>query len=195
MTKFQLHKIRDFVRREVAKSIDPLHDFDHLVRVIDNARLIVSILRVKRDIDIDLLEAACLLHDIHFTRFKPGVLNFFRESRLLKRVVPSLIGQFGLSEADRYLLEEAIYHHTFAFPFRRLNKKYSLYAQILQDADTLETFSRVRFLGLKTLRNKSRFYRFVSLLSGLAAKRFRKNKHRYLNLPEIICYLTEEDQV
>jgi len=140
---------------------------------------------------LNLLQAACLLHDIHYIKYKPSLKNWIKEGKLLRQILPPIIKQFNLNESDRYILSEAVYNHTLSFPFKRLNQKHSLYAQIVQDADTLDFISEIRILDLKKNKNKFRLYRFLSLFSGLA-KYGRKRIKNYLNLPEIINYLTQD---
>lgn len=194
MTKDQLEEIHKFVKKEVKKVTDPQHGIDHLERVRINALRIVKILELEKEIDQYLLQAACYLHDIHYTKYSLTLKNYLKgEYRLLKKVLPEVLKRFDLTEADRYLLKEAVYRHSGSVPFKRLNKKYSLYAQIVQDADTLDFFSKIRLLGLNKNKAKFRFYRFLSFFTGTWWRQ-RKNMHKYLNLPEIIDYLTQEDK-
>lgn len=190
MTTKQLAKIENYVKK-ATKNIDPQHSYPHLLRAKNNAIQIVDLLKLNSKIDLNLLQAACLLHDIHHTKYQPSFLNWIRETKLLQQVLPPILEQFNLNESDRYILSEAVYKHTFSFPFRLLNKKYSLYAQIVQDADTLDFLSEIRVLDLKRNKNKFKFYRFLSLISGLA-KYGRKSIKKRLNIPEIIDYLTQE---
>ncbi|MBU1200444.1 HD domain-containing protein [Patescibacteria group bacterium] len=190
MTTNQLQKIDNFVKKATQK-LDSQHGYGHLIRVKKNALQIVDILKINSKIDPNLLQAACFLHDIHFIKYKPSLKNWLTEGKLLRQVLPSIVKQFNLNESDRYILSEAVYNHTFSFPTKRLNQKYSLYAQIVQDADTLDFLSEIRILDLKKNKNKFKFYRFLSLFSGLA-KYGRKRIKNHLNLPEIIDYLNED---
>lgn len=190
MTTEQLQKINIFVKKATLKS-DSQHGYTHLTRVRNNALQIVDLLKINSKIDPNLLQAACLLHDIHFTKYTPSLKNWLREGKLLRQVLPPIIEQFNLTESDRYILSEAIYQHTLSFPFKRLNQKYSLYSQIVQDADTLDFLSEIRILDLKKNKKKFKLYRFLSLFSGLA-KYARKRTKNYLNIPEIIDYLSKD---
>ena len=189
MTTKQLTKIENYVKKATI-NVDSQHGYPHLLRTKNTATQIVNLLKLNSKIDINLQQAACLLHDIHHIKYKPSFLNWLRESKLLHQVLPPVLEQFNLNESDRYILSEAVYKHTFSFPFRLLNKKYPLYAQIVQDADTLDFLSEIRILDLKKNKNKSRFYRFLSLISGLA-KYGQKNIKTRLNIPEIIDHLIQ----
>lgn len=194
MTNKQLQSIEAFTKKAMDKSMDPQHDFEHVDDVRKNALKMVKILKVGKELDKNLLQAACLLHDILYIEHTFSLLTWARESRYLRQILPDIIDQFGLSESDRYLLSEAVYKHTHAFPFRRLNHKYSLYAQILQDADQIEMISNTRIIDLKKSRNFSKTYKVMSILSGVFKKRISKNKGRYFNVPEIIEYFKESSE-
>lgn len=190
MTKEQFKKIDDYVKK-ATKNVDSQHGYTHLTRAKNNALQIVKLLNISSKIDINLLQAACLLHDIHHIKYKPSILNWIRESRLLHKILPSILEQFNLTESDRYILSEAVYNHTLSFPFRRLNHKYSLYAQIVQDADTLDFISEIRVFDLNKNKNKFKIYRFLSIFSGLA-RYGRKRIKNFLNLPQIVDYITQD---
>ena len=64
---------------------------------------------------------------------------------------------------------------------------------IVQDADFLDFVSERRILGLHENKARSKFYRILTLFTGLFVKRINKNYHKYFNLPEILKYLQEED--
>lgn len=192
MTSTQLVAIRSYAQQTYKKTLDPLHDFSHVERVAKTAMRIVEILQVKKEIDTNLLQAACYLHDIAFISHKQSLMMWFMETKYLKSMLPSILPQFKLSETDRYILSEAVYRHTWAFPFHFLNKKYSLYSQIVQDADMLEMVSNTRILGLNESKKLFRLYRFLTLFSGVFIKRIKRNMSSYLNLPEIWEYLQEE---
>jgi HD superfamily phosphohydrolase YqeK len=192
MTAKQLQAIEKFVKDSMAKSLDVQHGFRHVDQVRKNALRMVKILKLEKEIDENLLEAACLLHDILYIKHKFSFLTWLRESKYLREMLPSILEKFDLSEGDRYLLSEAVYNHTLAFPFRRLNHKYSLYAQILQDADQIEFIDKTRLINLKESKKFSKFYKFISLFSGLFVKRIRKNMNKFINIPEIIEYFKED---
>jgi HD superfamily phosphohydrolase YqeK len=195
MTKAQLIKIDAYVKKAMAESKDPQHDYEHVDKVRKNALTIARIIKVEKELDLNLLQAACLLHDIAYTKHKNGLITFLKETRYLKGMLPGILKQFRLSKIDNYLLSEAVYRHTWSFPFRFLNQKYSIYSQLVQDADFLEFVAKTRLINLKKNRYKSRFYRIVSLFSGLFVKRIRKNMKPYLNLPEFFYeYLNEEEE-
>ena len=192
MTQAQLNEVKKFAKKAYAKTLDPQHDFVHVDRVAKKAIKIVEILKLGREIDVNLLQAACYLHDLAFIKHKPGFVTWLRETRYLKDILPGILKQFRLAETDRYILSEAVYRHTWAFPFRFLNRKYSLYAQIVQDADMLDSINKARVLGLNESKKLYRFYRFLTLFSGLFVKRMKKKMASYLNLPQILEYLKEE---
>ncbi|MFC1653239.1 HD domain-containing protein [Patescibacteria group bacterium] len=192
MTKKQLLAVKRYAKETMAKTMDNMHTFEHLDRVRGNALKIVNILKIEKEIDLNLLQAACYLHDIHYINHRNSLITWMKETKYLKAMLPDIIKQFNLIESDRYLLSEAVYNHTHAFPFRRLNQKYSLYSQIVQDADQLEMWSNTRLINLEKTKSFSRFYKIVSLFSGLFIKRIKKNADTYLNFPQVIEYFKED---
>lgn len=192
MTKHQLQAIDKHARRVMSKTLDPQHSYQHVDKVRQNALKIVDILHLQKKIDLHLLQAACLLHDVTFAYHRPGFITWVKEAKYLKNILPDMLAQFHLSVGDRYLLSEAVYKHTFGFPFRLLNQKYSLYSQIVQDADFLEAIAKTRLIDLRENRNLSKFYKVVSLFSGLFIKRIRNKAGKYLNLPNIVEYFRED---
>ena len=190
MTTKQFQKIDNYVKK-ATKNVDSQHSYGHLTRTKNNAVQIASLLKLNSKIDLNLLKAACLLHDIHHIKYKPSFLNWIRESRLLRQMLPSILEQFNLTESDRYLLSEAVSNHTLSFPFSRLHRKSSLYAQIVQDADTLDFVSEIRVFDLRNNKNKFKIYRFLSLFSGLA-RYGRKRIKGFLNLPDVIDYIKQD---
>ena len=191
MTNKQLQAIEKFTKKSMTKTLDPEHDYDHVNRVRKNTLKIVDILKVNDQIDRNLFQAAGLLHDILFIKHKFNLVTYFKEPIYLKQMLPGILKQFNLTHEEEHLLSDAIYHHTHAYPFRRLNKHRSLYAQILQDADQIEMFKEDRILKLKEVGKDSLLYKILSMLSGFFVKRVKRNFHKYINNPIILEHFEE----
>ena len=185
MTKNQLKEVKNLVKEKTSNMKDPQHGWKHLQRVAGYAKNIVESLKVEDKIDIHLLMAACYLHDINHTFYAPGLMNYFLESRRLKLVLPGVISKLEIDEHDRKTIENAIYSSPFSFPFRRLNKEGDLYTQILQDADTMDFFSKEREISFKKAIKDFSFYFFLGLFSNWALKYGRINLKNYLNFPQL----------
>jgi hypothetical protein len=179
----ELLRIKKFVKTEIGRGRDPQHDFGHLDRVAKNALKIVNILKIK--LDESVLVTACYLHDLNHRAGHPSLLNYFSETKTLKRILPGILGKFKLSRKEKKIISEAIYNSPYSFPFRKLNKKKDLYSQVLQDADTIDFFSPEREKSFLRARKKFIFYKFLSPFSFWALGYGRKNLEKYLNFTQL----------
>lgn len=191
MTKDQLSKIHEFVGKEMKRS-DIQHNFDHIDRVRKNALRIIRILGVEKKVDKNLLQAACLLHDLVFTEHAPGLVVYFFEGYLVKKKAQYILDAVGVGQKDQKIIINAIVRHSLSFPFRRLNKNRDVYTKVLQDADTLDYFHSERIKNLKVASRKSPFYRILSLFSNLGFNYGKKNMEKFLNFPELATLFYEQ---
>jgi len=185
VTESKLKEVKNFVKGKAIRIQDPQHGWDHVRRVADYAERIVEFLGVEDKIDIQLLLAACYLHDISHATYSPSLMNYFLESRRLKVILPGVLSKLEVDENEIRTIEKAIYLSPYSFPFKNLNKDGSLYTQILQDADTLDFFSMERESSFKKARKKYIFYAFLGLFSDWALKYGRSNLKNYLNFPQL----------
>jgi len=194
MTRFKLLKIRKYAFEEMKKSLDPQHDFSHLERVCSNALRIVKILHLGKVIDRHLLEAICYLHDLTFTEYKPGLLTWFLEGYFIKKRLKrlSLFDLLGISQEEKDTILHAVFHHPQAFPLRRLNRKADFYTQILQDADTLDIFSKQRQASFAVSQQRFIFYRLCFVFFGLSRRLYKKRLKNYLNFPELAGFFVAD---
>lgn len=185
MTEDQLKEVINFVKRNADKIKDPQHGWEHSRRSAGFAEKIVKTLEIENKIDVNLLLAACYLHDINRAYFPPTLINYFFETRNSKSILPRVLAELNIKDPEKAVIENAIYQSSFSFPFKRLNRDKDLYTQILQDADTLDFFSTEREASFKSARKNYSFYAFLGLFSDLALKHGRKNIGNYLNFPQI----------
>lgn len=185
MTEAKLNKVKNLVNDRVREIKDPQHAWLHLQRVANFAQRIVKTLRVENKIDVNVLFAACYLHDINHTFYSPGIFNYFLERRRLKKVLPKVLAELDIAVDERGIIENAIYSSPFSFPFKMLNRNGNLYTKILQDADTLDFFSKERENSFNRAKKNILFYAFLGLFSGSALNYGRKNIANYLNFPQI----------
>jgi len=185
VTEANLNKVKNLVNDKVREIKDPQHGWIHLQRVANFAQKIVKTLRVENNIDVNVLLAACFLHDMNHTFYSPGLLNYFLERRRLKKVLPKVLTQLDIDVGEKSIIENAIYSSPFSFPFKMLNKNGNLYTKILQDADTLDFFSYEREVSFNKAKKNIVFYAFLGLFSHHALAYGRKNIANYLNFPQI----------
>lgn len=185
MTEKELDKVKNLVNDKVRKISDLQHGFMHLTRVAKNAKKIVKTLKVEDKIDLNLLLAACFLHDINHAYYPPGLFNYFLEPKQLKKVLPNVLNELDFNERERTIVENAVYKSPFSFPLKKLNVNGDLYTKILQDADTLDFFSKQREKDFQKSKRHVLFYQVLGLFSSFALNYGRKKIEKYLNFPEI----------
>lgn len=167
------------------KSRDPQHDFTHLERVAGNTLKIVKILKVESEVDENLLVAASYLHDVNHGHFSPGLINYFSEKKFLKKILPGVLKKFDLTQSEKNIISEAVYNTPYSFPFKKLNRDGDLYSKILQDADTIDFFSKEREGSFYQAKKNFLFYRILGLFFLRGLEYGRKHLKNYLNFPEL----------
>ena len=186
MTNNQLKEVKSFVKEKAKKIKDPQHGWDHFQRVANNAQKIVKSLNIQDKIDLNLLLASCYLHDMNHAFYSPGLMNYFLEKKRLRLILPKILADLPVNENDKKIIENTVYSIPFSFPFKKLNRNGDLYKRILQDADTLDLFSREREVGLENASKMYIFYAFLRIFSGWALKYGRKHLKNYLNFPQLV---------
>ena len=108
---------------------DSAHDFEHVFRVL---RAALSIAKTHPEADLDVLIAACLLHDIgRSAQFKnPSVSH----AEAGADMAYAHLVEIGWGEARAKLVQDAVRAHRFRGP----HKPESIEAMILYDADKLD---------------------------------------------------------
>ena len=123
--------IKKYTKSVLEKSQDPLHDWDHLVRVDRVAKQITGFLEIGKELDSNLLQAACYLHDVPINIPKMVLLGpvgkHLFEKRIVKKHLPGILKRFDLNDKERKVLIEAIVHHPFFNPEREEKLKKSKY--------------------------------------------------------------------
>jgi len=188
MDKKTLKFIKHFTAQRMSQTQDQFHGFSHADNVAKNARLLWSLLphHLAKSIDLNLLQACAYLHDLHTTQYPASFRNFLFESKLIKQTLPQTLDQLPLTSSERQLIYQTILHHPLAFPFHRLNRHRSLYAQLLQDADLLDQFNPQRLQLLRLETKPTFFHRLKTFLVNFN----RPNTVRWLikhfaNLPDL----------
>lgn len=196
MTQQQFEKLEKDIEKLMESSVEPLHSIDHLRRVAGNSVKIAKILNLENKIDMNLLRAACLLHDVpkaltpmtvHGTLF---MTNFF-ESSLDKKMLPGILEKLDIDEEDKKIIFEAVINHPLSFPYRQLNKRGNNYTKILQDADTFDLFSEFRLKTFSNIKHKYRLYNFASPFVNIYKKFGLMRLSWFLNYPELSSHTDE----
>jgi len=185
MTSQKLQEIMVFVKKKTSQSRDSQHGFDHLERVSKNALKIVQILKLEKKLDINLLQAICFLHDLTYVRYRTGIITYFFEGYLIRGPLREAYRTIKIDELEKKIIHRAIVKHPHSFPFGLLNKDDTFYTKILQDADTLDYFHKLRIKEFRDSHKNSLFDWLWQVVIDLVTKRGTENISIYLNFPEI----------
>lgn len=190
MNRHTLLKIRELAKVHM-KHGSLNHDFNHVERVSQNAVKIIRLTKLNQTIDQNLVQAICLLHDIHANKLNP--VTYFFETRILKRLLPPLLFPLNLHPYDQRILLKAIYNHPLSYPFRRLNRKNDYYSQILQDADTLDLLNPKRIRSLTQAKRFVISQKLYHILLSTHQTILHKSLGFFLNFPEITNHINHFD--
>ena len=97
-----------------------------------------------KDLDDKILIIAALWHDVAYIFYRLDFMMIFLEGRRARRIVKKYFRDLDIGKQDTDLISDMIFYHA-GSSFGILNKKRSLYHQVLQDADTMEIFNPERF--------------------------------------------------
>ena len=128
-------KVLDSIKDEVIKIMnnDTAHDFDHVMRVYNNAQKIVK----KENANPKLILSAALLHDIvsyskSSKRSKFSSIDSAKKSKIILK-------KYGFTNDEIIIISNAIAEHSFS-----QNKiPQTLEGKILQDADRLDALGAI----------------------------------------------------
>lgn len=128
----ELEGLEELARKRLARN-DPAHDFDHIMRVLKNAKKIAK----KEKADVRMITAAVLLHDIvSYPKSDPRSRNSAVESAAESR---KILKRYNFSQDEINTIADAIRDHSFS---RGVTPK-TLEAKILQDADRLDALGAI----------------------------------------------------
>lgn len=183
----QLSKIENITKEYLRHTKDSQHHFDHILRVKQNALKIVKLLGVEEKVDLNIIQASCLLHDITYSTNNsyPLFLVYLFEGFLSKNIVINILKSLNISSKEIFTISNAISKHSKSFPFKKLNKNSDLYTKILQDADTIDFFNEKR---VKNFKDSSILTSRASSIINKITDYGKDNIHKYLNFPELSLY-------
>lgn len=188
MTQSQFNYLCNQAKELMAKTKDPVHDLSHVERVANNALEIKKLLPQDKQADLDdkILILAALWHDLSYVFYPAGFRQVFLENRRARHWACHYFRKAGLPEAEIDLLGDIIFHHVW-IAFHFLNRKRSLYHQIVQDADTLEMVALERLVKARQKTSSSPYYFFlIKVLKPLFYSFFLNHRELFYNLSESI---------
>lgn len=127
-----IEKLKGQVRKKVGKN-DPAHDFEHIMRVYNNARRLAKM----EGINPRLVLAAALLHDIvSYPKSDPRSKNSSVESATKAK---QILGKYNYTKEEIRIISDAIRDHSFS----RGAVPETMVGKILQDADRLDAVGAI----------------------------------------------------
>jgi len=127
-----IEKLKGQVRKKVGKN-DPAHDFEHIMRVYNNAKRLAKM----EGINPRLVLAATLLHDIvSYSKSDPRSKNSSVESAAKAK---QILGKYNYTREEIRIISDAIRDHSFS----RGTVPETMVGKILQDADRLDAVGAI----------------------------------------------------
>lgn len=127
----QIEAIEQFVRTALAQEHSG-HGFDHIQRVVNNARLIQ---RQVGDGDLTTITLAALLHDVIDEKIVSDVAQ-------ARQTVAAVLTQNGIDKTQSTVIFDIIDHMSFSKNINQ-HQTLSLEGQIVQDADRLDAIGAI----------------------------------------------------
>jgi uncharacterized protein len=126
-------KIKDIVEKELSCSA---HDMEHVMRVYN---LCMHLAEGEKDIDLDVLKTAALLHDIARVKEDKDKTGKIDHAVLGAEIAEKILRELGYAEHKI----EKVKHCILAHRFRSETKPKSKEAKILFDADKLDVLGAI----------------------------------------------------
>lgn len=128
--KFQ--RIKEIVEAELNQDKDSAHDIDHIMRVY-NLALVIA--RTEDNVDLEVLQAGVLLHDIGGAKEAADPSGQIDHAVVGAEMAPPILEGLGFAPEKIKHVQECILSHR----YRTDNKPQTIEAKIVHDADKLET--------------------------------------------------------
>lgn len=132
----QFLKIKEIVQNELDSDKDSTHDIDHIMRVYN---LALTIAKTEKDVDLDVLQAAALLHDIGGAKEAADPSGKTDHAVIGAEMAKPILENLGYSEEMIKHIQACIISHR----YRTDNLPETIEAKIVHDADKLETVGAI----------------------------------------------------
>lgn len=201
MTQEQFDWLFNKAKELMYKTLDPVHDWAHIERVLANMERIKELLPVEKikKLDDKILKLAVAWHDISYTQHKDTFTQYLSESWRSIKIIKKYFKEINLNKEEMNLISNIVLHHDwvelFFLRWVVLNKRRSIYHQIVQDADTMDVFSDIRVNQAEENITQSLFKRVVMrILKPLFFNFVVRHKVLVYNLPEIVDRLDKNSK-
>ena len=196
MTQEQFDILLKKAQEIMLKSKDPVHGWEHVERVINNAKNILERLpeEERKKVDEKLLILCCAWHDISYAFYYPGFAQKILEGRRSAKIINKFFTAENVKESEKFLVADNAIRHTMK-EFRFLGKSnLSIYHKIMQDADWLDNYYEPRVKQFEAQAKKS-FYALVviKILKPIFYNWQRNNMHLFLNFKESLVFFEKNN--
>ena len=167
--KFQ--KIKEIVEQELNQEKDSAHDIDHIMRVYN---LAMTIVKTEANVDIDVLQAASLLHDIGGAKEASDPSGKTDHAIIGAEMARPILENLGFSDDKIKHVQECILAHR----YRTNNQPETIEAKIVHDADKLETVGAIGIARAFSWigRHRAKIYKKVDNIENYARENLTEGK-------------------
>ena len=177
-------KIKEIVKRKM-EGVSPSHDFSHVIRVYN---LCLLITKHERNVDLDILKTAALLHDIARLKEDADSTGKTDHAVLSAKMAEEILKNFAYPKEKIDKIKHCIITHR----FRREQTPKTIEAKILADADRLDVSGAMGIVRSTCWigENKAKIYsniplnRYIkeNLIGGNIKGRIKDKSKHALNL-------------
>jgi uncharacterized protein len=153
--RYDWESLGDVVKKKISYEKTG-HDYDHTMRVLNNA---MNIAEHHRGIDYDVLVASCLLHDI---RVDAGNIKEHHIKSSIEAV--KILSKMKFSSDTIEKVKHAIINHNRGFSTKGIDKDIdlSIEAKILCDADRLDALGAIGIVRMTLFSSEQKIPFFIS---------------------------------
>lgn len=156
-------KIKAIVERELNQDIDSAHDMDHIMRVYN---LALNIAQRESGVDLEIVEAAVLLHDIGGAKENLDISGQTDHAIIGAEMAGPILKNLGFADDKIKHVQDCILSHR----YRTNHIPKTIEAMIVHDADKLETAGAIgiarafAWIG----KNRAKIYKTVDDIEAYA---------------------------
>jgi uncharacterized protein len=136
MTEEVFQKIRECAENEIKGTTDAGHDMNHVMRVYN---LALTIAKNEKDVDLEVLQAAALLHDIGGHKEMSDPTGRTDHAIVSAEMSEPILAKLGFAGGKIKYIQDCIISHR----YKTENKPTTIEAKILFDADKLDSLGAI----------------------------------------------------
>ncbi|MDD3711572.1 MAG: HD domain-containing protein [Patescibacteria group bacterium] len=164
-------KIKEIVAQELNQTKDSAHDIDHVMRVYN---LAMTIAKAEPNVDLDVLRASVLLHDIGGAKEANDPSGQTDHAVIGVEMARPILEDLGFADDKIKHIQSCILSHR----HRTDNKPETIEAKIIYDADKLDASGAIGIARAFSWigKHKAKIYKKVDDLSNYAKENLSEGK-------------------